>query len=73
MKTRRPPIARVLCAYPCAKGFAFAVFETRGLMLSWGIARLYSTHEDEFCQRLRGLVGKYRIRIICVETVAGSR
>jgi len=73
MKAKSTHTFRVLGIYPCSKGFGFAVLESRGLLVSWGIARLYSANEDEYRQRLEGLWEKYRVRIVSLERVITSR
>lgn len=73
MSKRNAPLARRMSVYPCAKGLAFAIIEARGLLVSWGIARLYSRQDEELRQRLSDLVDKYRVRSVYVEQIDGSR
>jgi hypothetical protein len=37
----------------------FAVLEERGLLVDWGLVRLYSEHDDEFLTRAEGIIERY--------------
>lgn len=50
---------RVLAIYPTRRHFGFAVLEERGLLVDWGLGRLYSEHDDEFLFRFESLVRRY--------------
>lgn len=57
---------------PCTKGFGFAVLEARGRLVSWGVARLYSSSNEEFQQRLEALIVRYGIALLCLDDLAGQ-
>ncbi len=66
------PIRTVLGVAPCPVGFGFVVLETRGKLVTWGIARLYSNNDEEFLQRLDALISRYEVEILGVEDIAGT-
>lgn len=72
MKADQRHYVRVLSVYPHHRGFGFAVLEHERLV-DWGLARLYSTANDEFLARVEALIVKYRPHIIALEDHMNSR
>lgn len=64
---------RVLAVYPMWRGIAFAVCEGPTSLLKWGVAQLYSKVDDEFLQRIEGLIDLYDVAIVAMENADGSR
>ncbi len=64
---------RVLAIYPMWKGVAFAVLESRTNLLDWGVAKLYSKDDEEFLQRVEGLIDRYAVDALVLEDMEGSR
>lgn len=63
---------RVLAIYPTHRGFGYAVLEETSL-IDWGLARLRQRHNNEFLQRLEGLVEWHAPSLIALERHDGSR
>ena len=74
MSTKRlTPYITILAIVPKSRGFGFVVLEARGKLVAWGVARLYSAHQDEYLLRLEGLVLRYRVRILALEAEKSRR
>lgn len=67
MSAQPRPYFTILGVSPFKKGFGFAVIEPRGLLVSWGVVRLYTKRDDEVLQRLQSLVDKHRSQVVCLE------
>lgn len=67
MRSSQQSDHRILGIAPSKKGFGFAVIEARGLLVSWGVGRLYSWKREEFLQRLDALFDRYEITLLCLE------
>lgn len=72
MKANQRQYVRVLSVYPHHRGFGFAVLEHERLV-DWGLARLYSTANDEFLTRVEAMTVRYRPHIIALEDHMNSR
>lgn len=72
MKADQRHYVRVLSVYPHHRGFGFAVLE-HDRLVDWGLARLYSTANDEFLARVEAMIVKYRPHIIALEDHMNSR
>lgn len=72
MKADQRQYVRVLSVYPHHRGFGFAVLEHERLV-DWGLARLYSTANDEFLTRVEAMIVRYRPHIIALEDHMNSR
>lgn len=65
--------ARLLALDPCTKGFGFAVFESSGRLLDWGVARVQSKSDEAFCTRLDAMTDRYAPSLILFEGGIGTR
>jgi hypothetical protein len=64
--------SRVLAIYPYRKGFGFAVFSGVDLV-DWGLARVYSTHEEEVLIRVQVLIERHQACALATEDGTNSR
>ena len=65
--------SRILAIDPSTKGFGFALLEGKGRLIDWGLARLYSSRDEEFVARLEAMIDRYRPSAIVVEDVSDTR
>ena len=61
MSDRRPKGELVLCIYPSAKGFGFAVFEGSHSLVDWGVKGVHGERKNaQSLRKIRGLLAFYR-------------
>jgi len=72
MEARRVRQLRVLGIDPCRKGIGFGVIDGSGRLIDWGVARLYSTNDEEFLVRLDALASRNRATLLVLQETAGT-
>lgn len=65
--------ARVLAIDPTTKGFAYAVFEGRDLVLDWGLTQVDPRRKNTLClKRLDFLIARYVPDVLVIEACDGK-
>ena len=73
MSDRRPKGEFVLCIYPSAKGFGYAVFENSRSLVDWGVTGVHGKKKNAQCLRkMRGLLAFYRPDVLVTEDYKGA-
>ena len=73
MSDRRSKGEFVLCIYPSAKGFGFAVFEGSRSLVDWGVKGVHGERKNAQCLRkMRGLLAFYRPDVLVTEDYKGA-
>ena len=76
MSDRRSKIEFVLCIYPSAKGFGYAVFEGSRSLVDWGVKGVHGEKKNaQSLRKVRELLAFYRPDMLITEDCksAGSR
>jgi hypothetical protein len=64
---------RILSVDPSRTGFGFVILEGGQRLVDWGVARLWSTSDQEFVARLETLTDRYGPALLVVEDLSESR
>jgi hypothetical protein len=73
MSIRRNKSELVLCIYPSAKGFGFAIFEGSRSLVDWGVTGVHGKKKNAQCLRkMRGLLAFYRPDVLVTEDHMGA-
>jgi hypothetical protein len=73
MSDRRVKGEFVLCIYPSAKGFGFAIFEGPRSLVDWGVKGVHGEKKNAQCLRkVRELLAFYRPDVLVTEDYEGS-
>ena len=73
MNSRRNKTELVLCIYPSAKGFGYAVFEGPRSLVDWGVKGVYGENKNAQCLRkVRELLAFYRPDVLVTEGYKGA-
>jgi hypothetical protein len=73
MSDRRSQGEFVLCIYPSAKGFGFAVFEGSRLLVDWGVKGVHGERKNaQSLRKMRELLAFYRPDMLITEDYKGA-
>ena len=73
MNSRRNKSELVLCIYPSAKGFGFAIFEDWRSLVDWGVTGVHGKKKNAQCLRkMRRLLAFYRPDVLVTEDYKGA-
>ena len=73
MSDRRSKIEFVLCIYPSAKGFGFAVFEGSRSLVDWGVKGVHGKKKNaQSLRKVRELLAFYRPDVLVTEDYKGA-
>jgi hypothetical protein len=72
MNHRRPPLRRVLAAFPSTHGFGFAVFEGPFRPIDWGLKRAPRQTRTPAIRKLADLIEWYQPAVLVLENHAGE-
>ena len=73
MSDRRSKGELVLCIYPSAKGFGFAVFEGSRSLVDWGVKGVHGEKKNaQSLRKMRELLAFYRPDVLVTEDYKGA-
>ena len=73
MSDRRPKGEFVLCIYPSAKGFGYAVFENSQSLVDWGVKGVHGERKNaQSLRKVRELLAFYRPDVLVTEDYKGA-
>jgi hypothetical protein len=73
MNDRRSTSELVLCVYPSAKGFGFAVFEGPRSLVDWGVKGVHGEKKNaQSIRKMRELLDFYRPDVLVTENYRGG-